>query len=154
MRKVFWKKLFKHSFCLKWNLHERSTYVSTPKPCVSNIVERKLISLEIGGTHKNVNIVFNPKTLNCLIELFFFKYPWKLWTIWCAEFKLFLHLHKSKKFYTCNFSRSFKENVRDYWDVKKQILPQVTRKATSHFFRLFREKKKSRLLAITHGNLQ
>ena len=71
MRKVFWKKLFKHSFCLKWNLHERSTYVSTPKPCVSNNVERKLISLEIGGTHKNVNIVFNPRTLNSLIELFF-----------------------------------------------------------------------------------
>ena len=44
---------------------------SLPKPCVSNNAERKLISLEIGGTHKNVNIVFNPRTLNSLIELFF-----------------------------------------------------------------------------------
>ena len=44
---------------------------SLPKPCVSNNVERKLIPLEIGGTHKNVNIVLNPRTLNSLIELFF-----------------------------------------------------------------------------------
>ena len=72
MRKVFTKRSYLNiMFCLKWNLHERPTYFFTPKPCVSNNVERKLISLEIGGTHKNVNIVFNPSTLNSLIELFF-----------------------------------------------------------------------------------
>ena len=72
MRKVFTKRSYLNiMFCLKWNLHERPTYFFTPKPCVSNNVERKLISLEIGCTHKNVNIVFNPRTLNSLIELFF-----------------------------------------------------------------------------------